>query len=85
MTFEYAKVDREGPLTVFTLNRPELMNAIHLPMDLELQRVFDEFANDPDQWIAIVTGAGDRAFSAGKSKMARRMASAVHLPVVLPD
>ena len=65
MTYEFAKVDRKGPLTIVTLNRPEVMNAVHLPMDLELRRVFDEFSSDPDQWIAIVTGAGDRAFSAG--------------------
>ncbi len=27
--------------------------------------MFDEFANDPEQWIAIVTGAGEKAFCAG--------------------
>jgi crotonobetainyl-CoA hydratase len=35
------------------------------PADDELDRVWDDFAADPDQWIAIVTGAGDRAFCAG--------------------
>jgi len=41
------------------------MNALHPPAHFELAGVFDDFAADPDQWICIVTGAGDRAFSAG--------------------
>jgi len=62
---QFCKVEREGPLTVVTLNRPEVMNAIHPPASEELAGVFDAFAADPGQWVAIVTGAGDRAFSAG--------------------
>lgn len=62
---EFVKVDREGPLTIVTLNRPEVMNALHSPAHFELDEVFNAFAADPDQWVAIVTGAGDRAFSAG--------------------
>jgi enoyl-CoA hydratase/carnithine racemase len=63
--FEFCKVDREGPLTIVTLNRPEVMNALHPPANIELSHVFDAFAADPEQWVAIVTGAGERAFSAG--------------------
>jgi enoyl-CoA hydratase/carnithine racemase len=62
---EFCKVDREGALTVITLNRPEVMNALHPPAHFELAAVFDAFSADPEQWVAIVTGAGDRAFSAG--------------------
>ena len=47
------------------INRPEVMNALHPPANAELSEVFDEFAADPDLWVAIITGAGDRAFSAG--------------------
>ena len=65
MAYEFAKVERKGPVTIVTLNRPEVMNALHSPAHFELHQVFDEFAADPAQWIAIVTGAGDRAFSAG--------------------
>lgn len=65
MAYEFARVERKGPMTVVTLNRPEVMNALHSPAHFELHKVFDEFAADPEQWIAIVTGAGDRAFSAG--------------------
>jgi crotonobetainyl-CoA hydratase len=65
MAYEFAKVARNGRLTIITLNRPEVMNALHSPAHFELHRVFGEFANDPEQWIAIVTGAGDKAFCAG--------------------
>ncbi len=63
--YEFCKVEREGPLTIVTLNRPEVMNALHPPAHFELNEVFDAFAADPDQWVAIVTGAGERAYSAG--------------------
>ena len=65
MAYEFAKVERKGAVTIVTLNRPEVMNALHSPAHFELHNVFNEFDADPAQWIAIVTGAGDRAFSAG--------------------
>jgi enoyl-CoA hydratase/carnithine racemase len=65
MTQEFVKVEREGPVTLVTINRPEVMNALHPPANHELSAVFDAFAADPDQWVAIITGAGERAFSAG--------------------
>jgi enoyl-CoA hydratase/carnithine racemase len=65
MSWEYATVEREGPVTIVTLNRPEVYNALHRPANLELDEIFDEFAEDPDQWVAIVTAAGDKAFCSG--------------------
>jgi crotonobetainyl-CoA hydratase len=65
MAYQFCKVDREGPLTIVTLNRPEVMNALHSPAHMELAEVFDNFRDDPEQWVGIVTGAGDKAFSAG--------------------
>ena len=65
MTYDFVRVERNGPITTITLNRPEVMNALHSPAHFELAEVFDAFAADPDQWVGIVTGAGDRAFSAG--------------------
>jgi enoyl-CoA hydratase/carnithine racemase len=62
---QFCRVEREGRLTIVTLNRPEVLNALHAPAHVELSDVFDKFAADPDQWVAIVTGAGERAFSAG--------------------
>jgi crotonobetainyl-CoA hydratase len=61
----YSTTERDGHLFIVTINRPEVMNALHPPASSELSTVFDEFAADADLWVAIVTGAGDRAFSAG--------------------
>ena len=63
--YEFCKVERDGHLTIVTLNRPEVMNALHYPAHLELERVWNAFDADPEQWVAIVTGEGPRAFSAG--------------------
>ena len=65
MTYEFVRVERDGPITTITLNRPEVMNALHREAHFELGEVFDAFAADPEQWVGIVTGAGERAFSAG--------------------
>jgi enoyl-CoA hydratase/carnithine racemase len=65
VAYEFVRVDRDGPVTIVTLNRPEVMNALHSPAHFELDEVFNGFASDPEQWVAIVTGAGERAFSAG--------------------
>ena len=65
MPFEFIQVKKRGHLTTVTICRPERMNAIHPYTTVELDEAFGDFQNDPDQWVAIVTGAGDRAFSAG--------------------
>ena len=62
---EYSSVKKEGRLTIITIERPEVMNSLHPPGNRELAEAFDEFVADPEQWVAIITGAGDRAFSAG--------------------
>ncbi len=63
--FKFIRVEREGPLTIVTINRPDVYNALHRAAHFELHTAFDAFAADPDQWVAIITGAGDKAFSAG--------------------
>ncbi|WP_374468893.1 enoyl-CoA hydratase-related protein [Phenylobacterium sp.] len=65
MAYQFIQVERDGPVTTFILNRPEVLNALHSPAHFELHEAFDAFAADPEQWVGIVTGAGDRAFSAG--------------------
>lgn len=62
---EYCKAERDGHLLIVTLNRPEVMNALHSHAHFELNAIFDEFEQDPEQWVCIVTGAGDKAFCAG--------------------
>src|SRR2546421_9971208 len=65
MDFKFSKVTRKGAITIVTLSRPEVYNALHTDAHFELNKVFDDFSGDPDQWVAIVTGAGDKAFCAG--------------------
>ena len=62
---EFCTAERDGRLFIVTIDRPEVMNALHPPANAELDVLFDEFAEDDDLWVAILTGAGDRAFSAG--------------------
>ena len=62
---EFCRVERDGRLFTVTIDRPQVLNALHPPANFELEKVFDEFVADPDLWVAIITGAGDRAFSAG--------------------
>ena len=65
MDLKFSKVTRKGPITIVTLSRPEVYNALHTDAHFELNKVFDDFSADPEQWVAIVTGAGDKAFCAG--------------------
>ena len=63
--FDHCTVAHEGRVCIITINRPDVMNALHRPANLELQQAFDDFEANPDLWVAILTGAGDRAFCAG--------------------
>uniref|UniRef100_Q07J31 Short chain enoyl-CoA hydratase n=1 Tax=Rhodopseudomonas palustris (strain BisA53) TaxID=316055 RepID=Q07J31_RHOP5 len=65
MSLQYSTVTRRGRITIVTLSRPEVMNALHSDAHFELHQVFNDFAQDPEQWVAIITGAGDKAFCAG--------------------
>src|SRR5450631_2913128 len=65
MDSKFSKVTRKGPITIVTLSRPEVYNALHIDAHFELNKIFDDFSADPEQWVAIVTGAGDKAFCAG--------------------
>ena len=48
-----------------TLNRPDAMNALNPELRHALSQHFDEVEHNPDIWLAVITGAGDRAFCAG--------------------
>jgi crotonobetainyl-CoA hydratase len=65
MEYEHIIVEKKEHLTIVTLNRPEVLNALHPYIQLELGQVFNEFEDDPNAWIAILTGVGEKAFSAG--------------------
>ncbi len=62
---KFCEVETSGRIMIVRMNRPERMNALHPPANIELAEVFDEFDESPDLWVAIITGAGERAFCAG--------------------
>ena len=62
---QYCRAERDGRILTVTIDRPEVRNALHAAASSELAGVFDAFASDPDLWVAILTGAGARAFCAG--------------------
>lgn len=64
-SYEFVNVSYEGHLLVVEINRPEVYNALHYPAHLELASVWDDYAADPALWVAILTGAGEKAFCAG--------------------
>lgn len=57
--------DKKGRIAIITINRPEAMNAIDPETSEELGKAWIDFRDDPNLWVAILTGAGDKAFSAG--------------------
>lgn len=65
MSYKTVLVSREERLTIITINRPEAYNALNPEAQLELQDAFDVFQRDDEQWVAILTGAGSKAFCGG--------------------
>jgi enoyl-CoA hydratase/carnithine racemase len=65
MQLEFVRYEKRDRIAWVTIARPEVMNALHPPANEELSRVWDDFIADGESWVAILTGAGDRAFSAG--------------------
>jgi crotonobetainyl-CoA hydratase len=65
LELQYCRVEHRGRITVITICRQEVRNALHRPACLELEEVFDRFAADSSAWVAIITGEGDKAFCAG--------------------
>jgi methylglutaconyl-CoA hydratase len=59
------KAERRGAVAIWTLDRPERLNALSRAVVRELWRLAREAAADPEVRVVVVTGAGDKAFSAG--------------------
>jgi E-phenylitaconyl-CoA hydratase len=52
-------------IAYITINRPEALNAMDPETYQELSEAWIDVRDNPDIWVAIITGAGDKAFSAG--------------------
>ena len=71
MAYEHITVEQKDHVTIITMNRPEVMNCISPFTSGEMSEVINAFDEDPNAWICIITGAGDRAFSAGNDLKAQ--------------
>ena len=65
MSYEFLTYEKKGRIAYVTIQRPERMNALHPYANAEMLEAFTDFRDDPDVWVAILTGTGERAFSAG--------------------
>ncbi len=90
--FEHVLYEKKGHIAYVTINRPQVMNALHPPAHAELTRAWDDFIADDQLWVAILTGAGERAFSAGSDLKYRveqtdddQLRNPVHSPVHILD
>lgn len=64
--YECVKVeDKDNGVSIISLNRPDKKNALNAQLILELHDAFKVFDADPTRRVAVLTGAGDAAFSAG--------------------
>ena len=62
----YVLYEKKDHVATITLNRPERLNAFGTELMQQLFEAEERFAGDDDAWVAVYTGAGDRAFSAGR-------------------
>jgi len=65
MAYEFILAERFDGVAVITLNRPDKLNALSFPLVRELDEALTQYENDEDIKAVILTGAGERAFSAG--------------------
>jgi enoyl-CoA hydratase/carnithine racemase len=80
--FEKVRYERDDRIALITINRPERRNAIDPQTSYELHQAFCDFRDNDDLWVAILTGAGDKAFCAGNDlvTMSEMMAGKVTFP-----
>lgn len=63
--YETIKLEHDGPIAIVTLNRPEVLNALSTTLFREFYHAVETIDNDDQTAVIVVTGAGNRAFSAG--------------------
>jgi enoyl-CoA hydratase/carnithine racemase len=63
--FQFIKYEKKDRIAYLTLNRPDVLNAMHPPAHQEIAAAMEDFNADNESWVAIISGAGERAFCAG--------------------
>ncbi|MFQ5880483.1 MAG: enoyl-CoA hydratase-related protein [Dehalococcoidia bacterium] len=69
-SFQNIIYEKKGRIAYVTINRPDRLNAVDPPTSQELLEAWTDFRDDDEVWVAILTGAGERAFSAGADLVA---------------
>ncbi|MCE5262420.1 MAG: enoyl-CoA hydratase/isomerase family protein [Deltaproteobacteria bacterium] len=82
---KYSSVEIADQIVTITINRPEVLNALHRDAHFELSGIFDEFAGDRSLRVAILTAAGDRGFCVGsdlksKARVGKPLEQAAETP-----
>ena len=74
--FEKILYEKDGRIAIVTINRPDQLNAIDPQTGYEIRQAFEDFRDDDELWVAILTGAGEKSFSTGNDlkAMAQQMA-----------
>ena len=72
MTDNVLLVERHGHVARWTLNRPQAMNSFNTSLLVALNEELDRLERDDDVRAVVITGAGDRAFSAGADLKERK-------------
>ena len=65
MAYQDIIYEKKGRIVYITLNRPNKMNAMSALTNAEYMDAKRDFQSDPEVWVSIISGAGDRAFSSG--------------------
>jgi enoyl-CoA hydratase/carnithine racemase len=65
MTFENLILEKKNFIAYVTVNRPKVLNALNMATMEELRAAFTDIKNDAGVRVAILTGAGEKAFIAG--------------------
>ncbi|HJS30451.1 MAG TPA: enoyl-CoA hydratase/isomerase family protein [Alphaproteobacteria bacterium] len=63
---EFIKIERHGTVATVVLNRPEVLNAWHSPMRVEITEAMRQMNGDSKTLAIVLTGAGEKAFCAGQ-------------------
>src|SRR5262249_58917983 len=73
---ENVLLERRGRIALVTINRPDKLNALNIATRKDLADTLDELRNDEETRVAVITGAGEKAFVAGAgiNEFARRTA-----------
>ena len=69
--FQHVLVERDGAILWITINRPAALNALNPLAHREVSAALDTFAAEPALRVAVLTGAGERAFCVGSDLKSR--------------